>query len=259
MTDKPPLFSIVTITYNNIEGLQKTHKSLKAQSLTDYEWIIVDGGSDDGTKEYVESHTRLPDFVSEPDNGIYHAMNKGLERAKGEYILFLNAGDCLADQDILATMEKSIKAFAPDFLYGDSTEGIDEKNAFYKKARNHRRYLWGMFTHHQAMLYKRTSIKSLRYSEHYKIASDYLFTVQFLKNIKDESKIHYIPCAICLFETGGISQQNDVLGRKEQADIKKRLALCEDSTISFIAFCQKMTMLLKTRVPEVYKILKIVF
>ncbi len=89
-----PKLSIITINYNNRSGLQKSMQSVFAQSFTDYEYIIIDGGSTDGSKELIEENSgRLAYWVSESDNGIYHAMNKGILKAKGELLIFLNSGD----------------------------------------------------------------------------------------------------------------------------------------------------------------------
>lgn len=200
-----PLFSIITITRNNLSGLMATQKSLP---LGDYEWIIVDGNSSDGTKEYLSRLSAT--WISEPDSGIYHAMNKGLSIANGEYIIFMNAGDRFSDPDILSILQKIISAENPDFIYGDSLE----RSGFYKKARHN--IAMGMITHHQAMMYRRPEI---RYNEDYKIAGDYDFTLRFLKQAK---KIHYVPCAISIFEEGGLSQQNMASGRREEFMIRRQ-------------------------------------
>ena len=82
------LFTIITITKDNAAGLQKTWKSLMSQTCTDYEWIVIDGNSSDGTKSLLKSTDAK--WVSEPDNGIYDAMNKGIDKAKGDWLLFLS-------------------------------------------------------------------------------------------------------------------------------------------------------------------------
>lgn len=98
--------SIITINYNNLEGLKKTVRSVMDQTWRDFEWIIIDGGSTDGSRELIEEVAARPDsqvsyWCSEPDKGIYNAMNKGTAKAKGEYYLFLNSGDSLYDNEII--------------------------------------------------------------------------------------------------------------------------------------------------------------
>ena len=95
-------FTIITINYNNKVGLQKTIKSVFDQSFGDYEYIIIDGGSTDGSEEVIEQcAARLSYWVSESDKGIYHAMNKGIAQAHGEYLVFMNSGDCFHDSSVL--------------------------------------------------------------------------------------------------------------------------------------------------------------
>ncbi len=237
-TDRP-LFSIITITKNNRSGFLRTQENLKNQSFCDFEWVAVDGNSTDGTKDH------LPDnAISEPDNGIYDAMNKGIDRAGGEYVLFLNAGDTLSDIDILATLAKTIAAEKPDFIYGDALE----TGGFYKKARQHKHLDWGMFTHHQAMIYRRNLIGDLRYETNYKIAGDYAFTRAFLKKC---SVISYVPAAICIFETGGVSQRNQRLGRIEQYKARQRAGCKLPMNVS-VYLGQSVSAILKSRWPRLY-------
>ena len=241
-TDRP-LFSIVTVTKNNAQGICATCDSILMQSCNDYEWIIVDGDSKDNTLSLLTGKGVLDNCVSEPDQGIYDAMNKGLARAKGHYILFLNAGDKLSDADILATMARTIAAEKPDFLYGDALE----TGGYYKKARDHKNIDRGMFTHHQAMLYCREALGGLLYDVSYRIAGDYAFTRKFLKN----KSISYIPAAICIFETGGISQKNMRLGRIEQYKARAD-AGCPPFRNMSVYVAQTMIAALKRRMPGVY-------
>ncbi len=207
------------------------------------EVVVAVGASTDETLAYIQRHELDPFCKSEPDRGIYHAMNKGIERAKGDYLLFLNAGDELADADILSTLSKSITVYNPDFIYGDALEERKTANPFYKKARSHKRFIIGMFTHHQAMMYKRSLVGDLRYNESYKIASDYQFTVEFLARAHNS---HYIPCAVCVFESGGISQMRQKLGRREQFLIRQQLKLCSLPIIWFIYGLQTVSASLKS-------------
>lgn len=106
--------SIITINYNNFPGLKKTLDSVACQNCTEFEHIIIDGGSTDGSKEIIEEYDKSAlynvNWVSEKDGGIYNAMNKGIKRAKGEYIQILNSGDCLASSDVVERMLKELKA-----------------------------------------------------------------------------------------------------------------------------------------------------
>lgn len=238
-TTNARLFSIITITKNNLGGFLRTQESLKNQSFREFEWVVVDGNSTDGTKGYLPA-----DAISEADNGIYDAMNKGIGRARGTYLLFLNAGDTLSDIDILGTIAKTIAAEKPDFIYGDALE----TGGFYKKARAHKHLNWGMFTHHQAMIYKRERVGTLRYEPHYKIAGDYAFTRSFLKQCR---AISYIPAAICIFETGGVSQQNQRLGRIEQYKARQKAGCALPVNVT-VYLGQSTTAMIKRRLPRFY-------
>lgn len=114
-----PLFSIITINRNNAEGLQKTIDSVINQTYPNFEYIIIDGGSDDGSFEIIQNNqSELAYWISEPDKGIYHAMNKGIQQATGEYCLFLNSGDWLVE-GILQTIQEYLKNTTALILYGN--------------------------------------------------------------------------------------------------------------------------------------------
>ena len=120
MTINPPLFSIITVTKDNLAGLKTTKASIEFQSCKDFEWIIMDGKSGDSTKEYLQELNAITS--SEDDTGIYNAMNKGMDKATVRYLVFMNAGDAFADMDILSTLSRAIKSLNPDFMYGDALE-----------------------------------------------------------------------------------------------------------------------------------------
>ncbi len=209
-------FSIITVTKNNLEGLKRTAHSIQNQSHRNFEWIIVDGNSMDGSVSYIQDLNAIS--IIEEDNGIYDAMNKGIDKAHGDYIIFMNAGDRLSDADILRSLSALIFAEEPDFIYGDALE----TNGFYKKARGHTTPENGMFTHHQAMIYKREMIGDLRYDTKFEIAADYDFTVKILKRSR---RVSYIPAAICIFEKGGLSHKKAKTGRLEEFLIRKKMGV----------------------------------
>jgi len=110
---KGPILSIITVNLNDVEGLKKTMTSVLEQTWQEFEYIVIDGGSTDGSKEYIESFSdKISVWVSEPDAGIYNGMNKGIKVANGEYLLFLNSGDHLFDNRVLDTNRKFF------FIYG---------------------------------------------------------------------------------------------------------------------------------------------
>src|SRR5690606_3965772 len=97
-----PLISIITVNLNNLEGLKRTMASVFNQTYQNFEYLIIDGGSSDGSKEYIEANAdKISYWVSEPDKGIYNGMNKGIKKARGEYLLFLNSGDHFVEQKVL--------------------------------------------------------------------------------------------------------------------------------------------------------------
>ena len=233
------LFSVITVTRNNLEGLRRTHESLRAQSCADYEWIVIDGASDDGTAGYLQGTGAV--WLSESDRGIYDAMNKGIDRARGDHLIFMNAGDVFAAPDVL---EKLAAHGDADFIYGDAREG-----GACKRARSYKKISYGMFTHHQSMMYGRDKIGALRYDTNYKIAADYKFTVEFLRRAE---KIVYTPFPVCVFEQGGVSQKNVRPGRTEQFRIRRELNVCSLPKNILIYAMQTFVMACRCAMPSLY-------
>lgn len=251
----PPMFSIITVTRNHLDGLKATQQSLLAQIRRDFEWIIIDGASEDGTIEYLKNMTLdEPLFtLSEPDAGLYEAMNKGIKKSSGQYVLFLNSGDTFATDQTLENITKACTK-NPDFIYGDSLENHKNK-IHYKRANPAKKVIWGMFTHHQSMLYKRSIISEndLRYRQIYSIAGDYDFTLRFLQLAK---KSLHIPIPICTFELGGLSQQNAFEGRRQQYIIRGTLRV-GPQYLNFLVFAvQTLSWNLRVHAPPLYYALK---
>jgi putative colanic acid biosynthesis glycosyltransferase len=156
-----PILSIITVNFNNNLGLLKTLESVSSQSFSSYEHIIIDAGSTDGSREtiiqYEKENPHLSFWSSEPDKGIYDGMNKGIDHAKGQYLYFLNSGDCLS-QDILA----KIPFDGTEYLYGDTI-------LFYKRKTKKRVYpdtldliyLSDNSLHHQSCFIRRNLPKFL--------------------------------------------------------------------------------------------------
>lgn len=170
-------FSIITINYNNLVGLEKTFKSVISQNCDFAEYLIIDGGSTDGSDEFIRSHAdRLYYWVSEPDNGVYHAMNKGVAHATGEYCLFMNAGDVFYSDHVLNDVKDCLNQNKADFLVGN-TLYVDQ----YGREKWHRfspseitaSFLFSTALCHQSIFIKRELLLYEPYDETLKYVSDW--------------------------------------------------------------------------------------
>lgn len=223
-----PLFSIITINYNNLLGLERTTNSIFDQTFDDFNLVIIDGASVDGSVEFINSIISIKtSIITEKDDGIYDAMNKGIKSANGKYIIFMNSGDCFADNTVLGNTAEILNKsrINYEFLYGDTYELKSGRNELLlKKARNHTMYWYGMFTYHQSMFFSNELIRkyNLFYNNRYRISADWEFVVSHLKYISDESKIFKTNFPISLFEIGGASS-NFSQGIKEQYSIRRNI------------------------------------
>ncbi len=244
-----PFLSIITVTLNNINGLKKTAASITSQTNQDIEWIIIDGDSSDGTKSWLQQRSMEKlKWISEPDNGLYDAMNKGLAKSCGRYVTFLNSGDQFAKTQTIEEIKK-YEDLSSHFIYGDAIELLKNNQTSIKKARPYNTIYKGLFTHHQAIIYKRTSIKNLKYNTAYKIAADYDFTARALQNAK---KTTYINVPLCIFESGGLSEKNAAIGRQEELKIKTELKLSAPFKNRLVYMRQTCTAWIKKINPNAY-------
>lgn len=209
--------SIITVNYNNAEGIRETIDSVVKQTSKEVEYIIIDGGSTDGSVEVIKEYSdKIYFWVSEKDNGIYNAMNKGISHANGEYLLFLNSGDCLHStttiDDFLALNPKD------DILTGKE---MAKDNKLIIPNESDRpltfSFLFRRALRHQSTFIRRSLFDEHLYDEHYRIASDHKFFLQTL--IIDNHSFSYIPMVVSEFDTTGISNKNEELSKIERNDI----------------------------------------
>lgn len=247
-------FSIITINYNNLNGLQRTVKSVLKQDYKNFQYIIIDGNSIDGSKEFIESVNISNNiFISENDNGIYDAMNKGLDYSNGEYLIFLNSGDSFPSKFILNTICSTINGSSnkSDFLYGDAYEySLKANEYFYKKARDHSKAWYGMFAHHQSMVYSNKVIKKnkIRFNLNYRLSSDWDFTLRYLMHC---SNIKRIDLALSIFEQGGFSDRF-VIGLNEQFLIRRKTLRFNFFKSSFLYFYHFILNSVRKTAPFIY-------
>ena len=197
------LISVITINYNNIAGLKKTVLSVLTQSCKSIEFIIIDGGSIDGSKEYIEPNVdKIDYFVSEPDNGVYHAMNKGLSFATGVYCLFLNSGDFLNDNDTINRFVQLVDS-SSDLTYGLIQWEDNLKLWNPKRDLQSFEMAFQTLIPHQGTFFKTEVIKQLGgYKEEFKVVSDWGLMILLLEKKHKSQKIDIL-VSIC--EQPGIS------------------------------------------------------
>lgn len=207
--------SIITINFNNLEGLKKTAESVINQTWKDFEWIIIDGGSTDGSKEYIINlYGNLNDsgwnpityWCSEPDKGIYNAMNKGIAKASGEYLNFMNSGDCFYDSGTLDKVRAYLEKGYIDIYYGELifSNGTEEHTFNYPELPT-THYLVYRSLGHPTTFMKSSLLKEIGYCEDYTIVSDW---EKFLKWFRQGRSFKHMDLVVAVFDTTGISTTN---------------------------------------------------
>ena len=225
--------SIITINYNNREGLLKTVESVKTQTFVDFEWVVIDGGSIDGSKELIEDNSQYISYhVSEPDKGIYNAMNKGILASHGEYLLFLNSGDFLYDKEVLVRVVSLLK---DKDIYVGRINSVGKENASEEEQADFSpegilRKLTFTWIPHQASFFKRTVFDEYGlYREDKRIASDWWAYYNSL--VLGNATIASLPFVISNYDVDGISatqyssaveEQNCLLKEHPQIDVYYR-------------------------------------
>tara|TARA_R110001583_G_scaffold162719_1_gene314990 strand:- start:45877 stop:46656 length:780 start_codon:yes stop_codon:yes gene_type:complete len=217
------LISIVTVNFNNIKGLKRTFASIQEQDATLYEHIVIDGGSEDGSVEFIKSNASCFTFwVSEKDRGVYHAMNKGIEKCSGAYIYFLNSGDTFYAKNVINTFVKS-KPFE-DIVYGNINvkllNGLDKIREMPNKLSIATSLTFTIT--HQAIFHKKTVFDNDCYSESYKIISDWIFYNEAI--IIKKASYKHINLVIANFESGGLSSNVATAEQEREMYLKNKFS-----------------------------------
>lgn len=221
-----PKISIISINYNNLEGLKRTVESVVNQTWNEFEYIIIDGGSTDGSKEYIESQTASIDYwVSENDSGIYNAMNKGIKVATGEYLFFLNSGDDLIDIDVLDRINNHLEV--EDIIYFDINL-VDGVKLSLKKCPDKISFsfLFNDALPHQSTFIRKSLFDKIgNYDECYKIVSDWKFCL--IAIFKENASYKHVEGVLSNFYLDGLSTKVDFS--------KERRVVLEDNFKGYIA------------------------
>jgi putative colanic acid biosynthesis glycosyltransferase len=218
-----PWLSIVTVTYNAARELSRTRDSIRSQNFHDYEWIVVDGASVDGTRKILEQDSAISVWRSERDNGIYDAMNKGVGLANGRYLLFLNAGDVFPAPSTLQEVAKFLAECNDqcDVLYGGANLVFPDGRKHYRPPRKADSYIWhGLPANHQATYYRRTVLGANPYDLKYKICGDYYLAAKLHMMGVSTS---YLNSSLVEFFIGGRSLFNPLTAIKEPFVIQSEI------------------------------------
>lgn len=202
--------SIITINYNNRNGLQQTMDSVLQQTAVhEIEYNVIDGGSSDGSKELIQQYeTKLNYWVSEPDNGVYDAMNKGIAKAKGEYLLFLNSGDYLYNQDVVA---KCIAKMKNDQLYYGQLQVTDSLGGAninsYSESLPFSFFVQGTLPHPATFIHRSLFAEVGLYNDSMEICADWEFFIRAV--CLHNATYSYLDFPISSWSIGGISTRSE--------------------------------------------------
>jgi glycosyltransferase involved in cell wall biosynthesis len=226
------IISVITINLNDREGLLRTIESVKAQNSNLIEHIVIDGGSTDGSAEFIKENASLFSFwSSEKDKGVYDAQNKGISKAKGEYLIFLNSGDTFYSSDVAGSFIEFSKGKTAKIFYGNSNiikaDGTHEKlsppnklslNFWYRGTLNH-----------QAVFFRKDVFSSYgNYDTSYKFSSDMDLLLKVFK--KEPQAFEYFDKLICNYQEVGISARPENYGmliEEKERILKKQLTALE--------------------------------
>ena len=217
-----PKLTVITVVYNNARDIERTLLSVSNQTYSNIEYIVIDGASTDGTLDIINNYKdRLSKIISEPDKGIYDAMNKGLALATGDYVLFMNSGDELYSPQTV--VEVFAAATDADIYYGE-TEMINDKGESLGQRRhkaperfNWRSFKYGMNVSHQAIYIKRSIVEP--YDPQYQLSADIDWIIRAAKKAKSIVNVHQY---VAKFLVGGTSKAKHRQSLQERFKIMQR-------------------------------------
>lgn len=216
-----PKISVITVTYNAENVLEDTIQSVISQTYHHVEYIIVDGASKDGTLSIIDKYrSRIHTIVSEPDKGLYDAMNKGMSLASGDYLCFLNAGDCFHEDDTLQQIAHTLNGSElPDVIYGETAIVNKERHFLHMRRLSTpttltwKSFKQGMRVCHQAFFAKRTLALTEPYNLKYSYSADFDWCIRVLKKA---TVVHNTHLTAIDYLDEGMTTQNHKASLKER-------------------------------------------
>jgi glycosyltransferase involved in cell wall biosynthesis len=222
-----PQFSIITVVYNDAVNLEKTIKSVISQTYRNYEYIVIDGGSKDNTLDIIRKYQHcITLWKSEPDKGIYDAMNKGVLCAKGEFINFLNAGDTYYTSTVLQQIaDENTRQDSVEIIYGQAVR-LSSASSQLKFIKGDKITTSNLFTSvpfcHQAIFYKTSTFREIGpYNYSYKVTADYQWLIRYYNSRQYLNKIHFVPSSLVEYVEGGYSFKNIHRAAQEKLKIAR--------------------------------------
>lgn len=221
--EQPPKISVITVTFNAARTLQATLDSVVKQDYHRLEHIVIDGGSTDGTLDIIRSNAaRLASWASEPDGGIYDAMNKGVAKATGDWVIFLNADDALYDaRAISSVFAEAGERTGRQVIYGHSVMQLERGRARLRRSKPLRTIRFKMPFTHQGVFVSAALLRHRPFDTRYRLAADYDF---FRDVYARHGSAAFLDSGVCInyFRVGGASYQDLGLKHREFLDIIRR-------------------------------------
>ena len=243
--------SIITINYNDKNGLNKTIDSVVNQTYKDFEFLVIDGGSTDGSKELIEQHSsQINYWISEKDNGVYNAQNKGIKAATGEFVIFMNSGDTFVDYNVLSNVSGDLTSEF-DIYYGDNYKVKADGS---KRLKNYPEklsfsFFYGSCINHQSTFIRRELFETyFYYSENLKIVADWEFFIYTI--CKENRPYKYLAKTIANYDFTGISS----LDKYKNKVNEERLSVMQKYFPAFVEDYVQVSQLNSKRVQQVLHI-----
>jgi glycosyltransferase involved in cell wall biosynthesis len=215
-----PLITVITVNYNNAEALEKTIQSVISQTYSSVEYIVIDGASTDNSIDVIKKYeSKITKWVSEKDKGIYHAMNKGVDRASGSWVCFLNCGDIFVNNQIIQQLVDNIQSCGADIVYGnilvEQQDGTLKERVARKPCNIHRMHFC-----HQSAFVKICLLNIFPFDEKYKMSADFKF---FKECYHDDRKFVHVNFPIVIYDTSGVSNVRRRKGLWENIAVIKEI------------------------------------
>ena len=212
--ERHPKISVITVVRNDVQHIEETMSSVLNQTYPNIEYIVIDGASTDGTWEKIQQYNgRLAYSLSEPDKGIYDAMNKGIKVMTGDWCIFMNCGDSFYDNEVVSKVFCEYKDQGESLIYGDTMLVNGQRKREIKALAQRSKKKECMPSYHQSIFIRAFEMKSHPYDLNYRIIADFAF---FYKLKKRNDNYLYVPLIIASYDANGLSKRQRNLIVKEK-------------------------------------------